>query len=337
MGQYPVSKDFHVSVSDLQVVASGLNRPECVLALDDGSLITAHGAGGYSVVSPDGAVAHTLPTASGERHYVPNGIALVPDGKVVFADLGSKEGGFFSLSSAGELRPFLTEVGGIPLPPSNFPMVDEFGVFWFTVSTTKIPRSGAWNHEVTDGFIGVVDKNGPRIVADGLGYTNEVAISPDRRWLYVNETYAQRVSRFPLNGPFTEPQLGDRETVAQLGGADLPDGMAFDIHGGLWVTCIASNRVLLLRPDGEIQVVISDTDEEHAMRVANGVATATLQHAEMQTCGTSRLGNVSSIAFGGHGMTTVYLGCLLDDKIRAFQSPVPGLVLPHARRRIGNI
>lgn len=334
MTPYPVSRDFHVPVSGLQVVATGLNRPECILALDDDTLVTSHGSGGYSVVGPGGQVTHTLPSVQSRRHHVPNGIALGPDGRVIFADLGTSAGGLFALSSRGELEPVLTEIDGNALPPSNFLMVDEFGVLWFTVSTTKVPRSGAWNHEVSDGFIGVVDGNGARIVADGLGYTNEVAFSPDRRWLYVNETYAQRVSRFPVGGASTRPQLGTRETVAQLDGADLPDGLAFDVYGGLWVACIASNRVLLVRPDGEVQAVISDTDPAHAARIAHGVANACLQHADMQTCGQSRLGNVSSIAFGGRDMSTAFLGCLLDDKIRAFQSPVPGLTLPHARRRI---
>ena len=36
------------------------------------------------------------------------------------------------------------------------------------------------------------------IAADGLGYTNEVAIHPDGRWLYVNETFARRLTRFAL-------------------------------------------------------------------------------------------------------------------------------------------
>jgi len=95
--------------------------------------------------------------------------------------------------------------------------------------------------------------------------------------------------------------------------------------------------VLLVRPDGEVQTVISDTDPAHAERIAHGVAHACLQHVDMQTYGNSRLGNVSSIAFGGARMSTAFLGCLLDDKIRAFQSPVPGLPLPHARRRVATV
>jgi len=327
---YPLSREFHVPFDDVKVVARGLVRPECVLVLDDGTIIAAHGGGGYSIVAVDGAITHRLiEPQMGTRKYVPNGVALAPNGHVLFADLGKDFGGLFSIDSRGKFDTILSD-----LPPSNFLFVDEHGVVWFTVSTRKIPRSEAWNHTVTDGFIGVIDEFGPRILADGLGYTNEVAISPDRRWLYVNETYAQRLSRFPLRGTPQAPDLGPRETVAQFDGADLPDGLALDAYGGVWLTCIASNRVLLVRPEGGVQVILADTDLEHAKRVEQGVRTGTLQHAEMQTPGRSRLGNVSSIAFGGRDMRTAYLGCLLDDCIRSFVSPIPGLALPHRTRRI---
>ena len=41
------------------------------------------------------------------------------------------------------------------------------------------------------------------------------------------------------------------------------------------------------------------------------------------------LRNISSIAFGGDDRRTVYLGCLLDDAIYAFRSPVAGLAPAH--------
>jgi len=43
----------------------------------------------------------------------------------------------------------------------------------------------------------------------------------------------------------------------------------------------------------------------------------------------TRLKNISSLAFGGSDRQTAYLGCLLDDRIATFRSPVPGLPLPH--------
>lgn len=44
---YPVSRDFRVSFEELRVVARGVKRPECVLAIENGELLASHGDGGY--------------------------------------------------------------------------------------------------------------------------------------------------------------------------------------------------------------------------------------------------------------------------------------------------
>jgi len=328
---YSLNAEFHVTPGEIQTVASGFNRPECVLVLSNGDVIASHGGGGYSVLSPDGRLRHVIGKGEPGRAYVPNGIALAPDGRVLFADLGATQGGIFAIEPDGEIVPLITEIDGVALPPCNFVMVDADGAIWFTVSTRLQPRSRAWMSSVSDGFIAVSDGRGVRIVADGLAYTNEIAFSPDGQWVYTNETYGQRVSRFRL---LPGAQLGPREVVAQLSGADLPDGICFDTEGGAWVSCIASNRVLVIRPDHKVQAVLADTDPAHATRVADGIRSGTLAHADMQTAGHSSLANISSLAFGGPDGRTAYLGCLLDDRLRAFRSPVQGAPLPHWERRL---
>jgi sugar lactone lactonase YvrE len=330
---YPLDPGFSLDFSDLRIVARGLTRPECVLALSDGTLVAAHGGGGYSRIDAHGSVEHTLIRPVGARAYLPNGIAVAQDGRVLFADLGKDVGGIFAIDAAGKVEAILDSLDGQPLPPSNFVLVDSEERLWFTVSTRKRPRSEAWNHRVADGFIGVVDARGARIVADGIGYTNEIAFSPDRQWLYVNETYNQRVSRFPLQAGAV---LGRKEVMGEFDGADIPDGLSFDAHGGAWITCIGSNRLVVLRPDGNMQTVLADTDAAFAERLAHKLREGTLSQEDMKTAGHSRLGNISSLAFGGAQLRTAYLGCLLDDCIRAFESPVPGLIPAHWHRRVGS-
>lgn len=328
---YPLDPGFSLDFTDLRIVARGLTRPECVLALSDGTLVAAHGAAGYSLIDAHGCVEHTLIRQPGPRAYLPNGIAVAPDGRILFADLGKDVGGIFAIDAAGIVEAILDSLDGQPLPPSNFVLVDGEGRLWFTVSTRKRPRTDAWNHRVADGFIGVVDARGARIVADGIGYTNEIAFSPDGHWLYVNETYNQRVSRFSLQPGAV---LGAKEVMAKFDGADLPDGLTFDAHGGAWITCIGSNRLVVLRPDGNMQAVLSDTDTAYAEGLARKLREGTLAQEDMKTAGQSRLGNISSLAFGGPQLRTAYLGCLLDDCIRAFESPVPGLAPAHWQRRV---
>ena len=318
---YPLSPDFRVDVTDLRVVADGLTRPECVLALADDRLVAAHGGGGYSVIA-GGTVRHVVAPGG----YVPNGIALAPDGSILFANLGAELGGVFRIDSRGAVTPVVEQVEGVPIPPTNFVVVDTAGVLWFTVSTRTRPRDAAWTHAVHDGFIGVQDAKGTRVLADGIGYTNEIAFSPDGSWVWVNETYNQRVSRYPL---LPGPALGPKQVMCQLDGADFPDGICFDAFGGVWITCVGSNRVLIIRPDGTVQVVLEDTDADHAAILARKILDGTLRGKDMATAGRSRLHNVSSLAFGGPGMRTAYLGTLLGRAVLAFDSPVAGAPPPH--------
>jgi hypothetical protein len=250
---------------------------------------------------------------------------------VLFADLGTQTGGIFAIDGAGKLATVLDSLDGEALPPSNFVVNDKDGRLWFTISTRLRPRTAAWNHNVADGYIAVADEHGARIVADGIGYTNEIAFSPDGRWVYVNETYNQRTSRFSLRA---NASLGPKEVVASYDGADFPDGLTFDAHGGAWVTCIGSNRLVVLRPDDIRQTIVEDPDEEYGRILADKLRSNTLSPLDMSSAGRSRLGNISSLAFGGPSLKTAYLGCLLGTCIRAFESPVPGLTPIHWNRNV---
>jgi hypothetical protein len=89
--RHPLSRDFRLSFSDLKVFGSAFTRPECVLALSNGELLASHGAGGYSRLLSDGAVHHSLGSGVPGRRYIPNGIALAANDRVLFADLGKRK------------------------------------------------------------------------------------------------------------------------------------------------------------------------------------------------------------------------------------------------------
>jgi sugar lactone lactonase YvrE len=262
----------------------------------------------------------------GGRPARPNGIALRRDGSFLFADLGAELGGVFALSRSGDIRPFLEAVDGVPLPPSNFVFEDARGRVWITVSTRLVPRARGYRRDVADGFVVLVDANGARIVADGLGYTNEAVLDASGEWLYVNETFARLTSRFPVR---RDGGLGSREVFAEYGAGTYPDGMAFDAEGHLWIVSIISNRVLRVAPDGNVTTVLEDLDAAHVAWVEAAYLAGELGRPHLDGVRSARLRNISSIAFGGPDRRTAYLGCLLDDAIYAFDSPVPGLAPAH--------
>jgi sugar lactone lactonase YvrE len=315
-------------LDDVAFHGSGLVRPESVLVAKDGSVFSADFRGGVAALAPDGThrlVAGTI--ADLPQGLKPNGIAFEPDGTFLLAHLGAEEGGVFRLTRDGQASPVLREVEGIALPPTNYALRDTEGRLWVTVSTRLSPRHLDWTPQACTGFIVLADAKGARIAADGLGYTNECLPSPDGRFLYVNETYTRRLSRFPLLGD----RLGPKQVVAEFEEGEFPDGLAFDEEGRIWVTAIVANRLLRVDPaTGSVTRMLDGGDPGHVARIAAGCRAGTLTTADMAEA-RSPLANVSSLAFVGPGRREAWLGCLLADRIMRVPMPVAGAPPPHWR------
>ena len=310
-----------IASASLCFVGAGLVRPECVLATRSGALYTADWRGGVAVTLPDGGSSLIRAAPGTPRPLRPNGIALRRDGSFLLADLGESAGGVFALARDGAVRPFLETVDGVALPPTNFVFEDDRGRVWITVSTRQVPRASAYRAGIADGFIVVVDHRGARIVADGLGYTNEAMLSPDGAWLYVNETFARKLSRFRVAADGT---LAGKEVVTTFGHGTYPDGLAFDVEGHLWITSIVSNRVLRVAPDGTATVMLEDADPAHVQWCEDAYVAGTLGRPHLDRAAGLVLKNISSLAFGGPDLRTAYLGCLLGDSLAYFRTPVAG-------------
>jgi hypothetical protein len=194
------------------------------------------------------------------------------------------------------------------------------------VSTRKQPRSLDYRPDCAGGFIVLADAKGARIVADGIGYTNEAIVSPDGVWLYVNETFGRRLSRLPIR---PDGSLGAKEVVTAFGHGTYPDGLTFDAEGHVWITSVVSNRVIRVAPNGAQTLVLEDADAAHVEECEAAYLSGTLGRPHLDKVAGRMLRNISSLAFGGPGLRTAYLGCLLGDSIAAFDTPVAGHPPPH--------
>lgn len=311
-----------VGADAITALGRGLVRPECVLANQRGDLYCADWRGGVAHLRADGTqtlYSGSMPDGSAPR---PNGIALLPNGDFLFAHLGPDTGGVFRLTRTGVITPWLGAVEGRALPPTNFVLPDDAGRTWVTVSTRRMPRALGYRADCDDGFIVCVAPDGSaRIAADGLGYANEVAVHPDGRWLYVNETFARRLSRFALHA---DGSLGPRETVARFGAGDFPDGLAFDEDGHAWVVSIVSNRLIRIAPDGSRTLWLQDCDSAHLDWVEAAFRADAMDRPHLDGIRSQRLRNISSIAFAGADRRTAVLGCLLGDQLHSLRLPVAG-------------
>src|SRR5665213_3289766 len=165
-----------IALSSITALGRGLHRPECVLPTPNGDVYVPDWRGGVAVVRADGTTQSWLARNPGFE-LKPNGIAFLPDGRFLIANLGD-EGGVWTMDQDGEVLPFLTQLEGRKVPPANFVHVDEQERIWITISTTRMPRQLAWREDVRDGLLILVDRKGPHILADNLHYTNEARINP---------------------------------------------------------------------------------------------------------------------------------------------------------------
>lgn len=314
----------HPAARLLGPIGRGLVRPECVLATQAGDVFTADWRGGVHHVRPNGTTALYTATGPDRLALQPNGIALLDDTSFLLAHLGHDEGGVFRLTRHGQAAPWLLDVDKISLPPTNFVLRGADGGFWVTVSTRLSPRALGYRKSCADGFIVRVDERGARIVADGLGYTNEVA--EHGGWLYVNETFGRRLSRFLLRA---DGSLGTKEVVCEFGAGTFPDGLAFDEDGHAWVVSIVSNRVIRVAPDGAQTLWLEDADADHLAWVEAAYQSGTMAREHLDRDTGRRCKNISSIAFCGPDRRDALLGCLLGDKLQRLRLPAAGAAPAH--------
>src|ERR1700685_4234568 len=176
--------------TNLPQSGSGLTRPECVLAARAGSLYTGDWTLGIARIAPDGTTGPAVEADLIAQGFRPNGIALTADGNFLFANLSKKAGGVWRVGR----RLFATKFAGRPIPPANFVLVDGDRV-WITISAS----TGKHEHftaEENTGQILLGQDGNVTIAADGRNWTNELRISPDGKYLFVNEPFACRTTRY---------------------------------------------------------------------------------------------------------------------------------------------
>lgn len=317
-------RDFRLNLDDFQSTGHDLNRPECVLALKDGSLLASDGSGAVVRIGADGTQ-----TRLGEVGGEPNGLAPAPDGSIYIANIGL--GCVQKLYPDSHVEEFLAEVDGRGLTCANFVFLDSRQRLWCAFST----REQVWWPAVAaprpDGFIVLVDERGARVVADGIYFTNEIRLDANERYLYAAETMKGRILRFPVQA---DGSLGEREVFGPdgLGLGAYVDGFAFDAEGNVWVTTVVRNGLMIITADGgDAHVVFEDANDDLLRTFDQKIADGTAQPQDMAATVGKRLQFPTSVAFGGLDLRTVYIGSLAMPYLPTFRSPVPGLPLSHQR------
>lgn len=334
-------KDWQVDRSQIRNRGVDLQRPECILAEADGTLWTAD-ARGVMRIAADGAqtlIRQQRPNAdTGDRALdaqslilggsLPNGIAFDRDGNILIANFGTDA--IELMTRDGRSRTLHDRIDGQPLGKTNFVLSDSKGRIWFTVTTRLDPWTRSINEKTADGYVGLIDAKGIRIVADGFVGTNEIRLDAKEEWLYVVESNARRISRLRVDA---DGACSGREVFGPSNLGGIPDGFAFDAHGNLWITLIMAERLVALTPEGELLTLLDDGKPEAIRVYDEHFHAGTMTPEIMATCKGTLAPWMASLTFGGPDLRTVYLGSLMGTTLPSFRSPVAGQPLSHWRPR----
>ena len=329
---------WRIDPKEVQYVGRELQRPECILAERDGSLWSADARGGVMHIRPDGT--QELIAQKPDGHFditrnasssllagtLPNGLAFARNGDILIANFGTDR--LEIMTRAGETRVLLEHIGGKPLGKVNFVLRDRQDRLWITISTCTNPWSAAITPRLADGYIVLIDERGPRIVADGFQFTNEIRLDAEERWLYVAETCAKRVTRLRV---LPDGALTDREVYGPKSlGAGLIDGIAFDAVGNLWATMIFADRLVAITPQGDLLELFDDGDPVATANFERLFAAGeSIPFEVMMHCGGRMCPWLASVTFGGSDLRKLFLGGLRATSIPWVQSPVAGLPMVH--------
>ena len=92
---------------------------------------------------------------------------------------------------------------------------------------------------------------------------------------------------------------------------------------------VMSDRLVRVAADGTQSVFLEDCDRSAVDAAMQRWPDGRFGREDINP-GTARgLGNISSVAFGGTDMRTLYLGSLAGERIATIRSPVAGAIPPH--------
>jgi sugar lactone lactonase YvrE len=99
------------------------------------------------------------------------------------------------------------------------------------------------------GVIALVTADGSaRRVADGLAFPNGMAVTADNSTLIVAESYAKRLTAFDIAA---DGSLSSRRVWADAGDG-VPDGICLDEEGAVWYADVPNKRCVRVREGGEV-------------------------------------------------------------------------------------
>jgi gluconolactonase len=158
----------------------------------------------------------------------------------------------------GKSRLFADSAGDYKLKLPNYGVFDSEGNLY-------VSDSGDWWK--SSGCILRFDRQGRGEVflEAPQPFPNGMALSADERFLFIAQSHTDDVLRVEIRQDGT---AGQRDIYAR-GLERVPDGLAFDVMGNLYVSCYASDNIYKVSPDGAVTLLAYDRDGTTLARPTN--------------------------------------------------------------------
>ena len=152
------------------------------------------------------------------------------------------------ISRDGDVTTYTTGAPDEPFSAPNYPAFDAYGNLY-------VCDSGDWKSD--NGRIYKVGRGGETEVwtRSLREFPNGLCIGPDGRSLFVAMSLnPPRISEIEIDA---DGSAGDARTVVELPGT-VPDGVAFDIDGNLYVACYRPDRIYRYTSSGQLEILADD-------------------------------------------------------------------------------
>lgn len=148
------------------------------------------------------------------------------------------------------------------------------------------------NWKQSTGKLWRVDKGGKAVLLDGnMGTTNGIALSPDEKTLYVNESVQRKIWAFDVDA---KGNISNKRLFAEFSDFGF-DGMKCDAKGNVYATRYGKGVIAILSPDGKMIREVSLKGK-----------------------------NCSNLVFGGPGKKTVFVTLQDRGGMEKFLNDIPG-------------
>lgn len=260
--------EIRMSIDDFSPFADGLDHPEGVTVGPDGFVYAGGEAGQIYRVSLDGTWQQIASTGG----FV-LGLCLDAEGNVYACDSGNQA--VMRIGADAAVSVYSNGDGTRRMVNPNYPVFDAAGNLY-------VSDSGSWKGY--DGCVWVVGADGAtELLTDEVNaFPNGMALDPDGRYLYVVLSQQAAVVRIPVSAGRA---TGPAEEVVRLE-QHVPDGVAFDVEGALYIACYAPDVIYRMAP-GETPVKLAE-DWERVILAAP--ANVTFAGPERRTLVVSSLG-----------------------------------------------